>query len=161
MEINPDTLAGIKSHMLLFFTGLSRSASEVAGQQIKNTPHKERELHAMRAMVDIGKNTLEKGDIEGFGRLLHEAWQLKRELSHLIANPQIDEIYAAALAAGAYGGKLLGAGAGGFMLIYADPSRHAKIKEKLGALLCVPFNFDTEGTQIIYEGANQFEKSWK
>lgn len=160
VNLHSDVLSGLHSRLLLFFTGLSRSASDVAGEQVKNTHQKEMDLKAMHGMVDIGIDMLEKGDLDRFGRLLHESWQLKRGLSKLISTPHIDEIYAAARSAGALGGKLLGAGGGGFMLIYADPSAHAKIKESLKKLLCVPFDFDTEGSQVIYEGGNGLEKSY-
>ena len=114
----------------------------------------------MHDMVDEGFEFLEDGKLDDFGRLLHESWQLKRGLSNLVSTPEIDGIYAAARNAGAIGGKLLGAGGGGFMLIYADPSNHPKIKEVLKKYLCVPFDFDTEGSQIIYEGGNGLEKSY-
>jgi len=150
VNLDSETLNNLRSKFLLFFTGLSRSASSIAEEQIKNTPKKQRELHIMHSMVDEGVNFLEKGELDHFGKLLHESWKLKRQLSDLISTPQIDEIYESARSAGALGGKLLGAGGGGFILIYADPASHKKIKEKLKNFLCVPFDFDTEGSQIIY-----------
>jgi D-glycero-alpha-D-manno-heptose-7-phosphate kinase len=152
VSVKSDVLEHLRSHLLLFFTGLSRSASEIASAQVKITAQKEKELHAMYAMVDQGIGYLAQGRLDDFGRLLHEGWQLKRSLTPLIANGHIDEIYSAARSAGAIGGKLLGAGGGGFMLIYADPSQHAAIKAKLAKFLCVPFEFDTEGTSVISQG---------
>lgn len=104
----------------------------------------------MHAMVDKAAAFLEKGNVDAFGRLLHESWQLKRSLSDVISTPHIDAIYDAAREAGALGGKILGAGGGGFMLIYADPSKHATIKERLKSLLYVPFKFEKTGTEVIY-----------
>lgn len=143
-----------KKHLMLFFTGLSRNASDIAKVQIQNTPQKAGELRAIYDMVAQGESLLRKEDLEGFGRLLHETWQLKRGLSHLIANEEIDAIYDSARRAGAIGGKLLGAGGGGFMLIYADPSRHEAIKKALKNLLFVPFDFDFEGSQVIHKSDN-------
>jgi D-glycero-alpha-D-manno-heptose-7-phosphate kinase len=135
---------------MLFFTGLSRSASEIAGAQIANTPAKERELKTMYDMVDTASSFLKEGNVDAVGRMLHESWQLKRGLSHLVTTSKVDEIYEAGLAAGALGGKLLGAGGGGFILFYADPAVQPKIKERLKDLLYVPFHFETEGTKLIY-----------
>jgi len=111
----------------------------------------------MQKMVSDGIALLETEDFRGFGNLLHESWQLKRGLSDLITNPHIDEIYEAARSAGALGGKLLGAGGGGFILIYADPSAHKKIKERLGKLLYVPIRFEEKGSQIIHQSDEGLE----
>ena len=157
LDLHPGTVARFQDYLLLFFTGLSRSASAIAGAQIKNTPRKEKELHAMQKMVSDGIALLETEDFRGFGNLLHESWQLKRGLSDLITNPHIDEIYEAARSAGALGGKLLGAGGGGFILIYADPSAHKKIKERLGKLLYVPIRFEEKGSQIIHQSDEGLE----
>ena len=157
ISIRADVLRDLKDRLLLFFTGLPRSASEVASAQIKNTPQKEKELSTMHAMVDQGTSFLEKGMLDDFGKLLHESWQLKKGLSSLITNGQIDDIYEAARSAGASGGKLLGAGGGGFMLIYADPAAHPAIKAKLSKFLRVPFDFENEGSQVIHRSGVVFE----
>ena len=150
LDIRPEVLKGLEDRLLLFFTGLSRSASEIAAAQIENTPNKEKELKAMHAMVDKAAAFLEDGNLDAFGKMLHESWQLKRSLTDVISTPHIDAIYDAAREAGALGGKLLGAGGGGFMLIYADPSKHATIKERLKSLLHVPFKFEKTGSEVIY-----------
>jgi D-glycero-alpha-D-manno-heptose-7-phosphate kinase len=160
VNLRSDVLNDLRSHLLLFFTGLSRSASAIAGEQVKNTPQKEKELTTMHSMVDEGIGYLEQGKLDQFGGLLHDAWQLKRGLTSLVSTPVIDDIYSAARNAGAIGGKLLGAGGGGFMLIYANPAAHPKIKEALKKFLCVPFDFDTEGSQIIYEGHHDLGKPY-
>ena len=102
-------------------------------------------------------------DIIGFGELLNEAWQTKRSLSTIVSNPKIDEIYDQANAAGAIGGKLTGAGGGGFLLLFAPPSRQRKIQEKLSKLIHVPFNFESSGSQIIFfdlqEDYSEIEKA--
>ncbi|OGN02048.1 MAG: kinase [Candidatus Yanofskybacteria bacterium RIFCSPHIGHO2_01_FULL_42_12] len=142
----------LQDHLLMFFTGYARTASEIAAEQIRLTPKKDTELHAMRQMVDEAVNILhrKKENLDDFGKLLHQSWQLKRSLSSKISNPAIDEIYALGIKAGAIGGKLLGAGGGGFMLFFAPPERHKKIIEKLNNFLCVPVNMEYTGSQRIY-----------
>lgn len=140
-----------KSHLMLFFTGFSRTASEIAVEQIKNIKEKNTELNTMYKMVFEGIKILTgEADISEFGKLLNEAWQIKRGLSNKITTSEIDDIYASALKAGAIGGKLLGAGGGGFMLIFAKPESQPGIKNRLNKLLCVPFDFESTGSQVIF-----------
>lgn len=157
IQVNPITISNKKlqnlhDHLMLFFTGFSRTASEIAGEQIKKTPSKTDELIKMLDMVDEAIHILNSGsaDITDFGRLLHESWMIKRGLTDKITTSQIDKIYETALQAGALGGKLLGAGGGGFILFFVEPEFQPKVKEKLKNLLYVPFKFDTLGSQIIY-----------
>lgn len=154
--LNRDRLAEFQSHLLLYFTGFSRTASEIAKEQIETIKNRESELREMCQMVDEGVTILgRQNDLDQFGLLLHEAWKLKRSLTPKISSPRIDEIYEAAREAGAIGGKLLGAGGGGFMLLFAKPENHYKIKEKLSGLLRVPFGFETTGSQIIFYQPNE------
>lgn len=142
----------LQNHFVLYFTGYPRNASEIAAEQIKKTPEKTRELKAMMDMVEDAINVL-NGRQEGyadFGKLLHDSWMLKRSLTPHISNPDIDEIYNMAREAGALGGKLLGAGGGGFMLFFVKPELRQKVKEKLSKLLYVPFSFHDLGSQIVY-----------
>jgi D-glycero-alpha-D-manno-heptose-7-phosphate kinase len=145
-------LRAFQSHLLLYFTGFSRLASEIAGEQIKNIPSKKTELRTMHAMVGRAMDILNKpgNGFDAFGRLLHESWQIKRTLSSKITNSRIDEIYLTARRAGATGGKVLGAGGGGFMLFFVKPERQVSFKRKMRGLLHVPFKFDDLGSQIIY-----------
>lgn len=155
IAMKPQMLELLQNHLLLLFTGFSRNASEIAGEQIKNIPHKKTILSTMRQMVDEAMNILNgNNDLLEFGKLLHESWQLKRSLTDKISTPQVDDIYTAARDAGAIGGKLLGAGGGGFMLLFARPEIHPKIKEKLSRLLHVPFQFENLGSQIIFYEPN-------
>jgi len=144
-------LAALDERLLLFYTGVSRIASEVAAQQIAVTPDRTRELSAMREMVDCGAEILANGeDLDEFGRLLDEAWQLKRSISDLISTPLVDDVYTTARRAGAIGGKLLGAGGGGFMLFFVRPEDQPRVREALGTLLEVPFGFERAGSQVIF-----------
>ena len=102
-------------------------------------------------MVDEAVEILQgRGDFLEFGRLLHEGWMLKRSLTERISTPKIEEIYESARRAGAIGGKLLGAGGGGFMLLFAEPQDHQKVLDALGDLLHVPFGFESSGSKIIF-----------
>lgn len=151
VTITPRRNEDFQNHLMLFFTGFSRTASDIAAEQIKKTPYKNKELKAMLEMVNRALEILSNGeDLSKFGRLLHDNWQLKRSLSQKITNPKIDEMYSTAIKAGALGGKLLGAGGGGFMLIFAKPEHQPKIKDKLKKLLHVPFRFEGLGSQIIF-----------
>jgi len=144
------TLEGFQNHLMLFFTGIFRIASDVAGEQIKKTPKRKSELAEMHSMVDEGADILANGrDIKDFGLLLHENWQLKKNITDRITNTTIDEIYKKARSAGAIGGKILGAGGGGFLLLFVEPDRQAHVKDALG-LLHVPFKFDFVGSRIIF-----------
>ena len=152
LTIDPDKISFLQSHLMLFFTGFPRNASDIAGEQIKNTPSKIKELKKMMAMVEEAVKVLNgpQDRYADFGKLLHEAWFVKRGLTERITNPQIDEIYEEALSAGALGGKLLGAGGGGFMLLFAKPENRQKVRERLNKLLYVPFMFHDLGSQIVY-----------
>ena len=139
----------LQKHLLLYFTGFSRIASEVAAEQISCMDKKKNELVMMHQMVDEAINILVKGrNIAEFGKLLDETWKLKRSITARISNAEIDNIYEVAKKSGAIGGKLLGAGGGGFMLFFAAPGKHKKIMESLKGLF-VPFSFETQGSQII------------
>lgn len=157
LVVRAERLAGLQKHLLLLYTGLSRTASEIAAEQVATMGSKTAELKAMREMVDEGERILVgTGDLREFGRLLDESWKLKRQLSSKIAPGFVNEIYDTALQAGADGGKLLGAGGGGFMLIFVQPERRAAVLRSLSNLLPVPFQFERGGTQIVlYEPTAQ------
>jgi len=149
--MKPDRLALFQNHLQLYFTGFSRIASEVAREQIDRTRQRKAELFTMLQMVQEGIAILTGDrDLADFGALLHEAWMVKRRLTSRITTPAIDDIYTAARTAGALGGKLLGAGGGGFMLFFAKPEEHERIRAALPGLLQVPFKFEGLGTQIVF-----------
>ncbi|MFC1678590.1 kinase [Elusimicrobiota bacterium] len=146
-----DRLDILQKHMMLFFTGFSRYASAIAEKQVLETPKLTSELARMHEMVDEGLGILAgSGDLGEFGKLLDESWRLKRSLTNRISTPQIDDVYEAALNSGAIGGKLLGAGGGGFILLFVRPELQDKVREKLHNLLHVPFKFENGGSQIIF-----------
>jgi len=157
LVVRAERLAGLQKHLLLLYTGLSRTASEIAAEQVATVGAKTAELKSMREMVDLGEKILVgNGDLREFGRLLDESWKLKRSLSSKIAPGFVNEIYDIARQAGADGGKLLGAGGGGFMLIFVTPDKRASVLKSLQKLLPVPFQFERGGTQIVlYEPSYQ------
>ena len=118
-SVSPETVKALEGRLMLFFTGFARNASDVAVEQIKNIKQKKQELHAMAAMVPEAVNILAAGParLNEFGRLLDESWKIKRGLSSKITNSHIDGMYTPAKSAGALGGKILGAGGGGFILL--------------------------------------------
>ena len=151
ITLRKERLLQLQNHLMLIFTGFTRFASEIAGGQINNTRNKKKELNIMRQMVDEAIDILNGDrDILEFGHLLHKAWKFKKSLSNKISNLTIDNFYDNALKAGAIGGKLLGAGGGGFMLLFVPPENHQKVKDALKKLLEVKFSFENEGSQIIY-----------
>ncbi len=151
LTIKSERLADLQSHLMLLYTGQHRIASDIAAEQIKNTPNRKSELLGMQGMVKSATDILGgNGSITDFGRLLHEGWQLKRKMSSKVSNADIDDIYAAGREAGAIGGKLLGAGGGGFMLFFAPPEKQAGILKRLDKLLHVKFAFDYSGSSIVF-----------
>jgi D-glycero-alpha-D-manno-heptose-7-phosphate kinase len=154
-------LAELEQHLALFFTGFSRTASEVATEQLKVTPHKKKELGVMLQLVDEAEAILASPNrpVGEFGRLLHESWQIKRSLTQKISNANLDEIYEAGLSAGALGGKLLGAGGGGFMLFFVPPEKREALRTRLKKLLCVPFRFSDRGSHVVvYEPEQTYDE---
>ncbi len=154
VTISPETLKSLEDHLMMFFTGFSRKASDIAYHQIQNIPKKKKELSEMYKMTNAAVEILNGRNIFNFGKLLHESWKLKRSLSDKITNPHIDELYKTARGAGAIGGKLLGAGGGGFILLFAPPERQQKIRQALKNMLEIPFKFEHLGTQIIFYQPN-------
>lgn len=158
----PNRLAELERHLALYFTGFSRTASEIAQEQLRVTPHKKQELKAMLQLVSEAEAiiTSPSRPLDEFGRLLHEGWQIKRSLTQKISTASIDEIYQAGLSAGALGGKLLGAGGGGFMLFYVPPERREALRMRLKKLLCIPVAFSSRGSHVVvYEPEEVYDKS--
>ena len=143
-------LLELNSHLMLFFTGVARNSTDIASYypQLKI---KTKQLSAYVPMVEEAQRILQsKEPLDEFGFLLHEAWMLKRSLSEGISTLAVDEIYQAARDAGALGGKLVGAGGGGFLLLFARPEVQPQIRDRLRSLLEVPFEFEHHGSQIIF-----------
>ncbi len=143
----------LNRRLVLFYTGATREAKLVLAKQNQRTSQNRESLRElcriareMRDVLTIGK------DLNSFGRLLHEAWTLKKGLESSISTPSIDEAYAKGIAAGAIGGKLLGAGGGGFLLFFCEPHLQGRLRAELNSLVEVPFGFEPQGCKIIYIG---------
>lgn len=141
----------LNDSLLLFFTGFVRYSADILKDQVKNTKNKTQQLNEMRKLVDDGvKILMSDNDLDDFGRLLDYTWQLKKTLSGRISNNELDEIYDRARNAGALGGKVLGAGGGGFVLFFVNPDKRQRVIRALRPLMYVPFKFETGGTRVIY-----------
>lgn len=137
--------------LMMFYTGTTRFASEIAAKVVANMGSKQQQLRQMRDMVDRAVEILNSDtDLTAFGELLHQSWLLKRELSSAISNSVVDGIYSMAIESGAIGGKLLGAGDAGFMIFFVPPDKQEGVKQALAQYLRVPFSFETEGSIIIH-----------
>lgn len=150
--ISSDRLNHLQENMFLVFTGFARTAAEIARSQIAVTSKNSKELRTMMSICDQGLNYLinQRTCLDDFGLLLNEQWRLKRSLTQNISNTAIDDIYDVGIKNGALGGKLLGAGGGGFMLFYAPKEAHVSIKSALSTKMVVPFRFESSGSQVIY-----------
>ncbi|MGK7903151.1 MAG: kinase [Hormoscilla sp.] len=151
ITISQDRMEEFNSHLMLFYTGIKRTASDVAESYVNAIDSRKRQLRIMKDMVEEGLTILNSGqDLTDFGSLLHEAWQVKRSLSAKVSNSHVDDLYEQARASGAIGGKLTGAGGGGFLLLFVPPDRQAKVKAELKQVIHVPFKFEFSGSQIVF-----------
>lgn len=151
VPLSPLRLAEFQEHLLLVFTGIKRKASEITAQQLKRVEQNLDTLRSMQAMTQEGYEILVgQRPLKAFGELLHQAWEAKRSLDPVISNPEIDGIYQQGLAAGAWGGKLLGAGGGGFMLFFAPPSAQKKLQQAFASRQVLKVKLNAPGSQIIF-----------
>lgn len=152
-------VAELQSHLMLFYTGIARTSSDVAKSYAIDLEARRRQLRIMKELVDESIDILASGmDICSFGELLHEAWQAKRSLSPQVSNGEVDALYDQARAAGALGGKLTGAGGGGFLLLFVEPERQDEVRQAMRGRLEVPFRFESSGSQVIfYEPETNYE----
>ena len=156
LTISTDKVKKLQDHLMLFFTGFSRNASDIAKKQIEITNSKTKELDFMVELCKEAENLLvssENGFLE-WGELLNEQWKIKKSLTNLISSSKIDNMYDKGIKSGALGGKLLGAGGGGFILFFVPPEKQKQLKSKLSEILHVPFRFDFSGSQIVYHSNN-------
>ncbi len=156
LVLKENSVVELENNLLLFFTGLSRNSSEIAKLQINNLHNNSNYLYRMMELVDESEKQMcmPKFPSKEFGKLLHEQWQIKKKLSNKISNKKIDDLYDQAINHGAIGGKLLGAGNGGFILFYVEKNKRKKFLKKFNKLLHVPFRFDFTGSQIIHYSYN-------
>jgi D-glycero-alpha-D-manno-heptose-7-phosphate kinase len=151
MTLTQERLAELNSHLMLFYTGIKRTASEVASSYAVSMEDRASLLTRMHNYVDQSCAILNSSQsLTTLGELLHQAWQAKRALSDKVSNARVDALYDEARKAGAIGGKLLGAGGGGFVLLFAPAEKQARVRKQLNRLIEVPFEFEFSGSQIIF-----------
>ena len=156
-----ERLAELQAHLMLFYTGIVRNAADVAKTYVEGIDSRRRQLRLLQELVEESIDILTGGkDIRVFGELLHEAWETKRSLSDKVSTSEVDALYETARAAGAIGGKLTGAGGGGFLLLFVPPDKQPELIEALDHLIHVPFAFESAGSQIIfYERGVDYQKA--
>ena len=162
VDLSKGRVQQLNENIMMFYTGVSRYATDIAKQKIETIPKRQSELAAMQQMVDEAiKVLVSDAPISDFGKLLHDSWKLKRTLSQNLAPTFVDEIYEAARDAGVSGGKLLGAGGGGFMIFIIEPARRQALLDALAQLLWVPIEFEWSGTSIVYKAEEQYSRTSK
>ena len=155
INIQPSVYNQLQDNLLLFYTGITRNASDVLSDQKHNLINKQAKFDSMLRMTELVEKAIKnlcESDLDEFGKTLDENWNLKKSLSNKISNTDIDDIYSMAKKNGAVGGKLLGAGGGGFLVFYCRKENHDGLREVLSRLKEVEFKFDNTGSQIIYKG---------
>ena len=157
--ISPERKRQLNRNLMLFFTGFSRFSSDIQETTQKALADKEKQLLEMLSLVDDAERILtSKTDLNEFGRLLDYTWKLKRGISSQISTGTIDDLYDRGMKAGALGGKLLGAGGGGFLLFYVEEDKREAVHQAMEDLLYVPFRFENSGTRVIYYTPEKYEK---
>ena len=157
--ISPECKQQLNKNLMLFFTGFSRFSSDIQVGTQKAMADKQAQLLEMLSLVDDAEKVLtSKSDLNEFGRLLDYTWKLKRGISSGISTDSIDGLYARGMEAGALGGKLLGAGGGGFLLFYVEEDKQEHVRKAMEDLLYVPFEFENSGTRVIHYTPEVYEK---
>lgn len=159
LALSRDVLKALDNNLLLFYTGITHQAGEILRDQTKNITSDDAKFRNLVQMTHFARDmrdSLLEGRLKDFGMLMHESWMLKKKLSNKISNPLIDDSYEKAISSGALGGKLLGAGGGGFLLFYCEKENQNKLREELKDLIELPFNIEFSGSKIIYVG----DKTW-
>src|SRR3990167_1825872 len=151
--MSKNKLKRLQDNLLLFFTGFTRFSSNIESDKLKNFNNRKTDLFAMMRMVEVVYDLLRENKFDDFGLLLNEAWMKKKSLSSLVSNSEIDVIYEKARKAGALGGKILGAGGGGFMLLYVPVANQFQVRLELKELLEIPFAFENTGSQVIFHNS--------
>ncbi|MBO4643472.1 MAG: kinase [Alphaproteobacteria bacterium] len=156
--IHPERKKELNENLMMFFTGFSHISAEIQTEIKQNIKNKLAQLDEMKELVGKAKAILEDAhsDLNEFGKMLDYTWKLKRQTGKGISTGTIDEMYERAIQAGALGGKLLGAGGGGFLLFYVEKEKREAVKKALENLLLIPFNFENTGTEIIYYSPEQY-----
>ncbi|MEZ4715879.1 MAG: GHMP kinase [Caldilineaceae bacterium] len=140
----------LNRNLMLFFTGVTRKAEDILGEQTHNIGSTTDALRALKRLALQVRDALHAGAFDDFGRLLDEGWQLKKQLASRITNPALDDLYATARQAGALGGKIAGAGGGGYLMLYCPRDRQDDVRAALHALTELPFHLERDGSKVIF-----------
>ncbi|MFC1997185.1 GHMP kinase [Chloroflexota bacterium] len=155
LSLDKETLRNINNNFLLFFTGISRKANNILKEQKSNIINRLEILGKLKEMASTARQELEASNIDALGELLHQSWLLKKQLAGSISNNAIDELYNTAYNAGAYGGKITGAGGGGFILLYCPHEKQGAVRSALSSLQELPFQLERDGTKVIFNNRRQ------
>jgi len=150
IDLSPEAKRKLNESLMLFYTGITRQASKVLAEQKVNLNYRQKELEELTKLAFEGRSTVLEGAFDEFGALLHRGWQLKKQLSSKVTSTEIDEIYEAAHRAGAIGGKIAGAGGGGFLLLYCHKESQDEVRRVLKGLRELPFRFEQDGSKVIF-----------
>ena len=150
IELQPRLQQRLNNSLLLFYTGVTRQAATILGEQKERIKQSRALLNEIKHMACAARHELLSGNLDVIGELLHESWKLKKQLASQVSNPTIDAIYETAIKAGATGGKISGAGGGGFLLLYCPFERHEEVRDALSSLEEVPFNLEGDGSKVIF-----------
>jgi D-glycero-alpha-D-manno-heptose-7-phosphate kinase len=150
LKISSESQRALNDNFLLFFTGVTRNSSSILSEQTRNVKNHKGELREIKQMAWQARRDIENGDFDTLGLLIHQSWELKKRLAGPISNGRIDDIYAAARRAGAIGGKITGAGGGGFLLLYVPYQCQNSVRTALHGLQELPFRLEADGTKVIF-----------
>lgn len=148
--LSPMASRDLETNTLLFFTGITRKSASILTEQKANTRERTAVLRDMKQIAYTARTELENGNVDALGELLDESWQLKKQLASKISNPDINELYETAIRAGAIGGKISGAGGGGFLLLYCKPEHQKSVRAALSHLKELPFRLEKDGSKVIF-----------
>ncbi len=150
LSVSEDTLRNLNDNLMLFYTGFPRSSASILTEQKTKIVDNSMILQEIKGIAQEARREIENGDLDEIGKMLHRSWQLKKKLAKKISNGQIDDLYQSARKAGALGGKISGAGGGGFLLLYCPYKYHAAVRESLKELKELPFRFENDGSKVIF-----------
>jgi D-glycero-alpha-D-manno-heptose-7-phosphate kinase len=151
IDLEPATKRQLNHNLLLFYTGVTRKADSILSEQQSNIRSRESVLEEMKHIAHVACDKLQQGDVDAIGDLLHESWELKKQLASKISNGDVDDLYAIARKAGATGGKIAGAGGGGFLLLYCPPGKQEYLRREMHMLQELPFNLGQDGSKVIFD----------
>ena len=151
VDLTPATKRQLNHNLLLFYTGVTRKADSILLEQQSNIRSRESVLEEMKHIAHVACDKLQQGEVDAIGDLLHESWELKKQLASKISNGDVDDLYAIARQAGATGGKIAGAGGGGFLLLYCPPGNQEHLRQELHMLQELPFNLGQDGSKVIFD----------